>query len=179
MKEENLAVFRVKKAKYSSYLGEMSPEVENVIDHNFHADHPNEKWLTDITEFALPEGKVYLSPIIDCFDDLVVNWTTGCSLNATLANTMLEQAISILPEGQHPILHTDRGCHYWWSGWIKRMKSAGLTRSMSKKGCSPDNSACEGFFGRLKNKMFYGRSWIGVSLDRCFYSRTQQLYPLV
>lgn len=165
MKDENLVVFQAKKAKYSSYLGEISPEVKNVIERNFHADHPNEKWLTDITEFALPEGKVYLSPIIDCFDGLVVNWTIGCSPNAALVNIMLEQAISTLPEGQHPILHTDRGCHYRWPGWIKRTESAGLTRSMSKKGCSPDNSACEGFFGRLKNEMFYGRSWIGVSLD--------------
>lgn len=45
------------------------------------------------------------------------------------------------------------------------MQAAGLTRSMSKKGCSPDNAACEGFFGRLKNEMFYGRSWVGVSMD--------------
>ena len=165
MQEENLVVFRAKKVKYSSYLGEISPEVENVIDRNFHADHPNEKWLTDITEFALPEGKLYLSPIIDCFDGLVVNWTVGRSPNAALVNTMLDQAIATLPKGQHPIIHTDRGCHYRWPGWIDRMEHAGLTRSMSKKGCSPDNSACEGFFGRLKNEMFYGRSWIGVSLD--------------
>lgn len=165
MKEENLVVFRAKKVKYSSYLGEISPEVKNVIDRNFHADYPNEKWLTDITEFALPEGKLYLSPIIDCFDGLVVNWTIGRNPNAALVNTMLEQAISSLPEGQYPILHTDRGCHYRWPGWIKCMENAGLTRSMSKKGCSPDNAACEGFFGRLKNEMFYGRSWIGVSLD--------------
>ena len=116
-------------------------------------------------EFALPEGKLYLSPIIDCFDGLVVNWTVGRSPNAALVNAMLEQAIAALPEGQHPIIHTDRGCHYRWPGWIERMERAGLTRSMSKKGCSPDNSACEGFFGRLKNEMFYGRSWSGVSLD--------------
>ena len=51
------------------------------------------------------------------------------------------------------------------AGWIDRMNTAGLTRSMSKKGCSPDNAACEGFFGRLKNEMFYGRSWIDVSIN--------------
>ena len=55
--------------------------------------------------------------------------------------------------------------NYRWPGWISRMKDAGLIRSMSKKGCSPDNSACEGFFGRLKNEMFYGRSWQDVSID--------------
>ena len=165
MKDENLVVFGAKQKKYCSYLGEITPEVENVLCRNFHADNPNEKWLTDITEFALPEGKLYLSPLIDCFDGLVVNWTVGRSPNAALVNTMLDQAIAVLPKGQRPIIHTDRGCHYRWPGWIERMERAGLTRSMSQKGCSPDNSACEGFFGRLKNEMFYGRSWVGISLD--------------
>ena len=59
---------------------------------------------------------------------------------------------------------TDRGCHYRWPGWISRMDAAHLHRSMSKKGCSPDNSACEGFFGRMKNEMFYGVSWLNVSI---------------
>lgn len=63
-------------------------------------------------------------------------------------------------------IHSDRGAHYRWPGWIERMKEAGLTRSMSKKGCSPDNSACEGFFGRLKNEMFYCRDWKDVSIDK-------------
>ena len=58
------------------------------------------------------------------------------------------------------------GAHYRWPGWIDRMDKAGLTRSMSKKGCSPDNSACEGFFGRLKNEMFYGYSWQDVSIEQ-------------
>lgn len=62
-------------------------------------DYTNEKWLTDITEFAFPEGKLYLFPIIDCFDGLVVNWTVGRSPNAALVNTMLDQAIAALPKG--------------------------------------------------------------------------------
>ena len=65
-----------------------------------------------------------------------------------------------------PLIHTERGCHYRWPDWIKRVNDAGLTRSMSRKECSPYHSACEGFFGRLKNEMFYGRSWAGVSLER-------------
>lgn len=165
MREENLVVSIAKQRRYHSYLGEITPEVENVISRNFHADRPDEKWLTDITEFVLPCGKLYLSPIIDCFDGLVVSWTIGSSPNAALVNTMLDQAIANLPEGRHPVIHSDRGCHYRWPGWIERMDRAGLTRSMSRKGCSPDNSACEGFFGRLKNEMFYGRSWLGVSLE--------------
>jgi transposase InsO family protein len=140
--------------------------VPNLVARDFHAEKPNEKWLTDITEFSLPAGKVYLSPIIDCFDGLAVTWSIGTSPNAKLVNSMLDAAISQLRPEERPILHSDRGGHYRWPGWIRRMEEAGLTRSMSKKGCSPDNAACEGFFGRLKNEMFYGVSWEGVSLPQ-------------
>lgn len=78
---------------------------------------------------------------------------------------MLDTAKKTLPTGAHPIIHSDRGYHYRWPGWIDRIENAGLTRSMSKKGCSPDNATCEAFFGRLKNEMFYNHSWANVSLD--------------
>lgn len=165
MHEENLVVPSVKRKKYSSYKGELSPEVENIIKRDFHAENPNEKWLSDITEFSIPAGKVYLSPVIDCFDGYVTSWTRGTSPNAELVNSMLDGAVGTLEDGEHPLVHTDRGSHYRWPGWIERMDNAGLVRSMSKKGCSPDNSACEGFFGRLKNEMFYSRSWFGVSIE--------------
>ncbi len=166
MKEDRLIVPYIKRKRYSSYKGELSPEVDNIINRNFHADRINSKWLTDITEFHIPAGKVYLSPIIDCFDGLPVSWTIGTSPSSELVNRMLDNAISILSEDEKPIVHSDRGCHYRWPGWIKKMEMAGLTRSMSKKGCSPDNSACEGFFGRLKNEMFYGYSWSGITIDQ-------------
>ncbi len=74
-----------------------------------------------------------------------------------LDNTMLESAVGSLASNQRPIVHSDRGSHYRRPGWIDRMRTAHLTRSMSKKGCTPDNAACEGFFGRLKNEMYYNR----------------------
>ena len=165
MKEEHLTVPTKRMKKYSSYKGEITPEVDNIINRDFHAEQPNTKWLTDITEFAIPAGKVYLSPVIDCFDGMVVKWNIGTTPDSILVNKMLEDAIGTLLPSEHPLVHTDRGCQYRWTGWIERMQAAGLTRSMSKKGCSPDNAACEGFFGRLKNEMFYGRSWVGVSMD--------------
>ena len=117
------------------------------------------------TSIVNPAGKVYLSPVIDCFDGMVVKWNVGTTPNSSLVNKMLEEAIGTLSSSEHPLIHTDRGCHYRWPGWIERMENAGLTRSMSKKGCSPDNAACEGFFCRLKNEMFSGRSWIDVSME--------------
>ena len=165
MKENSLIVYGKKKLKYSSYLGENAPSVENIIKRDFHADAPNAKWLTDITEFHIPTGKIYLSPVIDCFDGIAVSWTIGTHPDSELANSMLDMAISTLKPGEHPIIHSDRGCHYRWPGWISRADEAKLIRSMSKKACSPDNSACEGFFGRLKNEMFYNRTWSEVSID--------------
>ena len=75
MKQESLVIPKPRKRKYTSYLGEISPAPENLINRDFQAAAPNEKWLTDITEFQIPAGKVYLSPIIDCFDGMVVSWT--------------------------------------------------------------------------------------------------------
>jgi len=165
MNDEQLIVKTAKKRKYNSYKGEISPDVENVLNRDFSASQPNQKWLTDITEFHIPAGKVYLSPIIDCFDGMVVSWKIGISPNAKLVNTMLEEAINTLSYSEHPTVHSDRGCHYRWPDWIRMMDAAKLTRSMSKKGCSPDNSACEGFFGRLKNEMFYNRNWNRITID--------------
>ena len=160
MKAEKLTVPEKRMKKYNSYKGEITPEAANLLNRDFYADRPNIKWLTDITEFAIPAGKVYLSPVIDCFDGMIVSRNVGTAPDSLLVNKMLEAAVSTLSPSEHPIVHTDRGSHYRWPGRIDRMNTAGLTRSMSKKGCSPDNAACEGFFGRLKNEMFYGRSWI-------------------
>ena len=167
MAEEGCRVAYLKrKRRYSSYGGEISDAPPNLVERRFRAGGPNELWLTDITEFKLPGGeKAYLSPVIDCFDGLVVSWRIGRRPNAALANGSLEDACGTLAPGQHPVCHSDRGCHYRWPGWIGICEENGLVRSMSRKGCSPDNSACEGFFGRLKNEFFYHRDWDGVSVE--------------
>lgn len=167
MRQEALQVTVTRKRRYGSYLGEISPAPDNVINRDFQAQAPNEKWLTDLTEFHIPAGKVYLSPMIDCFDGLVVSWTLGTRPDAALVNTMLDTAIeSVAESDSKPVVHSDRGAHYRWPGWITRMNAARLTRSMSRKGCSPDNAACEGFFGRLKNELFYPRDWQGVTIEQ-------------
>ena len=89
MQEEGLSVYQKRCRKYNSYKGELSPEVANLLERNFRADKPNDKWLTDITEFSIPTGKVYLSPIIDCFDGTVISWTVGESPDAALVNAQL------------------------------------------------------------------------------------------
>jgi transposase InsO family protein len=167
MKQEGLSVPARKKRRYGSYLGEISPAPENLLNRDFQAATPNEKWLTDITEFQIPAGKVYLSPVIDCFDGMVVSWTLGTRPDSELVNTMLDAAIDTVgPSDNKPVIHSDRGAHYRWPGWLTRIHNAKLTRSMSRKGCSPDNAACEGFFGRLKNEMFYPRDWQSITIEQ-------------
>ena len=121
--------------------------------------------MTNITELSIAAGKVYLSALVDCFDGLIAAWTLEPNLTANLVNRVLEDAIRQLGPGDHTIVQTDWGCYYQWPGWIQCMETALLTRSMSKKGCSPDNAACEGFWGRLKNEMFYPRKWTESSLE--------------
>lgn len=88
MSEESLVVTAKRRRKYNSYQGEVSPAVPNLIRSDFHAEQPNSKWLTDITEFAIPAGKVYLSPIVDCFDGMVCAWSISVSPEAKLVNEM-------------------------------------------------------------------------------------------
>jgi len=167
MKQECLVVTANRRRRYGSYLGEISPAPENLINRDFQAATPNEKWLTDITEFQIPAGKVYLSPMIDCFDGLVISWSIGTRPDADLVNTMLDAAIETVANGgDRPVVHSDRGAHYRWPGWLSRIHNAKLIRSMSRKGCSPDNAACEGFFGRLKTELFYPRDWQATTIEQ-------------
>ena len=165
MAEDGLVAHVPKRRRYSSYEGETTPAPGNLVKRDFTAEAPNEKWLTDITEIKARDGKVYLSPMIDCHDGKIVAYTAGFSPNAELANRMLVKAMETLPEGARPLVHSDRGCHYRWDEWIRICEEHGLIRSMSAKGCSPDNAAAEGFFGRLKNELFYGRDWRGVGYE--------------
>ena len=104
--------------------------------------------------------------MIDCFDGMVVSWSIDTRPDAELVNTMLDAAIeTVTVSRSRLVVHSDRGGHYRWPGWLTRIAEAKLTRSMSRKACSPDNSACEGFFGRLKNELFYSRDWVSTTMD--------------
>jgi transposase InsO family protein len=135
MKQECLVPVTRKRRRSGSYMGEISPAPDNLLNRDFHAGAPNEKWLTDVTEFQIPAGRVYLSPMIDCFDGMVVSWSIGTRADADLVNTMLDAAIETVTAGsERPLVHSDRGGHYRWPGWLSRIAEAKLVRSMSRKG---------------------------------------------
>ena len=171
MRDEGLVACAArKKRRYSSYGGEISEAPENLLRdergrHRFHADKPNELWITDVTEFRIPAGKACLPPIVDCSGGMPLSWSISTSPDAEMANSSLLGACKRLGEGDHPKIRSDRGCHYRWPGWIRICDENGLVRSMSRKGCSPDNARCEGFFGRLKIEFFHGCDWAGVTLE--------------
>ena len=173
MREEGLrpAYAGRRRRRWSSYAGEVSKAPENLVGRDFHAPEPDALWLTDITEFRLPCGsKAYLSAVVDCFDGRPAAWSVGRHPDKGLANSSLEKALSQRRPGAATVVHSDRGGHYRWPEWIRLCEENGLVRSMSAKGCSPDNAACEGFFGRLKNEFFHHRGWSGVGVGE-FMSR--------
>ena len=171
MEEENLVARAArKKRRYSSYEGEISEAPTNLLRddrgrHHFRSNKPNELWITDVTEFRIPAGKAYPSPIVDCFDGMPPSWSISTSPDAGMADSSPLGACKRLGEGDRPKIHSDRGRHYRWPGWIRICDEDGLVRSMSRKGCSPDDARCEGFFGRLKIEFFHGCGWAGVTLE--------------
>ena len=173
MAEEGLGPAYLKpRRRWSSYAGEVSAAPPNLPllpdgTHDFAAPRPNSLWVTDITEFRLPGDarKVYLSPVVDCFDGRPVAWSIGTSPDAALADSSLERACAGLRPGERPVVHSDRGAHYRWPGRVALCERFGLVRSMSRKGTSPDNARAEGFFGAVKNEFFRCRDWAGVAAE--------------
>lgn len=170
MRDEGLVARAArKKRRYSSCEGEISGAPENLLRddrgrHHFRSNKPNELWITDATEFRIPAGKACLSPIVDCFDGMPPSWSISTSPDAGMADSSPLGACKRLGEGGHPEIHSDRGRHYRRPGWIGTCDENGPARSMSRKGCSPDDARCEGFFGRLKIEFFHGCDWAGVTL---------------
>jgi putative transposase len=134
-------------------MGEISPAPDNLLNRDFSASAPNEKWLTDITEFQIPAGKVYLSPMIDCFDGMVVELVDR---HAPGRRTRQHDAGCGHPDRDRQQRPAGGAFGSWRPlplAWLAIPDRGGqLVRSMSRKACSPDNAACEGFFGRLKNE---------------------------
>ena len=132
---------------------------ENLLNRNFHADKPNEKWLTDVTEFKWYEGievhKVYLSAILDLYDRRIVAYVIGDRNDNPLVFKTFDQAVKANPNA-HPLFHSDRGFQYTSRAFHHRLKKAGMQQSMSRVAKCIDNGPMEGFWGILKRERYYG-----------------------
>ncbi len=144
-----------RRRRYNSYAGEVGKIAPNLLRRNFTATAPNQKWVTDLTEFRIGDRKIYLSPVMDLFDRSVIAYTYGPSPTLELTNTSLRAAIATLPPGQHPLVHSDQGIHYQNASWQRILADAGATQSMSRKATCLDNAVMESFFGHLKEELFH------------------------
>ena len=142
-----------RRAKNPQYIA------ENVLNRDFHAKAPNEKWLTDVTEFKWYEGtethKVYLSAILDLYDRRIVSFVIGDRNDNPLVFKTFDKAVKVNPDA-HPIFHSDRGFQYTNRAFHQKLEKAGMTQSMSRVAKCIDNGPMEGFWGILKRERYYG-----------------------
>ncbi len=146
---------KVRLKRYKSYNGEVGKVVPDLLQRKFTADNPNEKWVTDVTEFKVGEQKVYLSPVIDLFNQEVVSYKVSKSVKLSLVMDMLMGATAKLRKHEKPIVHSDQGWQYQNKRYQQQLKDRGLLQSMSRKGNCLDNAVAENFFGILKTEMYH------------------------
>ncbi|MEU6270794.1 IS3 family transposase, partial [Saccharopolyspora shandongensis] len=147
MRELGLACPVRRRRRYNSYRGEAGTIAENLLNRDFTASAPNEKWVTDVTEFAIADRKVYLSPVMDLFDRQIIAYSVSTSPNLALTNSSLRDALATLEPGQTPLVHSDQGFQYQHRSWRRLLADAGATQSMSRKANCHDNAVIESFFG--------------------------------
>ena len=144
------------KEKYHSYKGEVGKVAANIIDRDFSTVAPLEKWTTDISQFSLPWGKCYLSPILDMNTNEVISYDLSLHPTLNQIRRMLDRAFEKFPDVSGLIFHSDQGWQYQHAHFRNALKEHGIIQSMSRKGNCYDNCIMETFFGRLKKEMFYG-----------------------
>ncbi|BDH60214.1 transposase [Lysinibacillus sp. PLM2] len=152
----------VRMKKYKSYKGTVGKIAPNILDRNFKADAPNEKWVTDITEFKLFGEKLYLSPVLDLFNGEIITYTIGSRPTYSLVSEMIEKALERLPEEHKLLMHSDQGWHYQMKQYRHALESRGIVQSMSRKGNCYDNSVMENFFGIMKSEFLYLKEFQSV-----------------
>ena len=143
------------KRRYNSYKGTIGRVADNLLKRNFKADKPNQKWVTDITEFKVNNEKLYLSPIIDLFNGEIISYNISKHPVFSQAKDMLDKAFRKIPDNTNLILHSDQGWQYQMKQYQYLLEKKGIRQSMSRKGNCLDNACAENFFGILKSELYY------------------------
>lgn len=154
MKQMGL-VCRVRAKKYRSYKGKVGKIAPNLLNRDFYAENPNQKWVTDVTEFSMFGEKLYLSPILDLHSGYLVSYTLSERPVLSMIMTMLDKAFETIPDGTGLILHSDQGWQYQHKQYQHMLREKGIQQSMSRKGNCLDNAVMENFFGLLKSELLY------------------------
>lgn len=159
MRQNSIQVVRTRKYKAttdSSHRFNISP---NLLDRNFAANRPNQKWAGDISYIWTREDWLYLAVMIDLHSRRVIGWATSNRLKKDLALQALNRAVALRSPPPGCIHHTDRGSQYCAHNYQKRMQQLGFKVSMSGKGNCHDNAAVETFFKTLKAELIWRHSW--------------------
>jgi transposase InsO family protein len=141
--------------KYKSYKGEVGKTAPNLLNRNFEAEKPNQKWVTDVTEFSLFGQKLYLSPVLDLYSRDIVSYSISDRPVLSMVTEMLKNAFDKIPNGANIILHSDQGWQYQHKQYQRMLRRKGIIQSMSRKGNCLDNSVMENFFSILKSELLY------------------------
>ena len=155
------SVIRIK--KYKSYKGELGKIAPNVLNRNFKAISPNQKWATAITEFNVLGKKLYLSPIIDLFNGEIISYELSERANFDQIIAMLKKSFKRITNQTNLILHSDQGWQYQMKQYQTILKDKGIIQSMSRKGNCLDNAIIENFFGILKSELFYLKQYKSIT----------------
>ena len=162
----NLKSF-VRAKKYRSYKGEIGQAAPNVLQRQFSAKGPNQKWVTDVTEFKVLNEKLYLSPILDLYNGEIVSFALSKHPVFKMVKNMLEDAFSQLKASEKPLIHSDQGWQYRLDEYKNLLANKGLIQSMSRKGNCLDNAVIENFFGLLKTECFHKQKFTSVDHLAC------------
>ena len=154
---------QVRIKKYRSYKGEIGKVAPNLINRDFHAIAPNQKWTTDITEFSLFGKKLYLSPVLDMYNSEIISYSISDKPYLGQVIDMLDKAFAKIPDGTGLIFHSDQGWQYQHKQYQRRLKEKGIVQSMSQKGNCLDNAIMENFFGLLKSELLYLREFKDIN----------------
>jgi transposase InsO family protein len=146
---------KVRLRKYRSYRGDAGKVAPNILNREFTAGRPNQKWATDITEFSLFGTKLYLSPVIDLYNREIISYDISERPTFRQVMNMLEKAFGCIPDNSNLILHSDQGWQYKMERFQLRLSRKGVVQSMSRKGNCLDNAVIENFFGLLKSELLY------------------------
>ncbi len=151
---------RIRRKKVNRRRTKPDYVAENLLARDFIAKKINEKWLTDVTEFSIPgdSRKLYLSPIMDLYDNNIIEYELSYRNNNRLVFKMFDKAVKKYPDAK-PIFHSDRGFQYTSKVFKTKVEAANMKKSMSRVGKCIDNGPMEGFFGTLKSEMFHGKSF--------------------
>jgi putative transposase len=147
------SLIRIK--KYKSYRGEFGKIAPNILNRDFKADQPIQKWATDVTEFKVKGKKLYLSPIIDLFNQEIISYELTDRPVFRGIMDMLKKALPLTKDCSQLVLHSDQGWQYQMRKYQQILKANGIIQSMSRKGNCLDNAIIENFFGTIKSELFY------------------------